>query len=162
MNVDLTYLCGVLEAELAVGQTLVANLEALKKAIVAWDIERLLREIEARQPAIDELVLLETQRNEILRNLDEGARQGGLRGLIASMSGDSPERQRLAELREKNRCAFTMLHAAERNLIGLMENLLAHIHEALAPLTAAGVPLYGETGAARSVDVGAALIHSKA
>jgi len=43
-----------------------------------------------------------------------------------------------------------------------MENLLAHIHDALAPLKASGVPLYGETGAARSVDAGAALIHSKA
>lgn len=162
MEIDCSQLCSVLEAELTVGQKLAANLEALKNAIVTWDIERLLLEIDARQPAIDTLVELETRRNEILCNLDGVAIGSGLRAIIDSMASDAPERQRLIELRDKNRHTFIRLHAQEHSLIGLMENLLAHIHDALTPLLQGGAPLYGDTGAARLPGAAAALIHSKA
>lgn len=162
MKIDCSQLCRVLEAELAVGRKLLDNLEALKNAIAKWDIERLLLEIEARQPSIDALVKLETQRNEILRNFEGVSIGSRLRDLMDSMAGDAPERQRLAELREESRHTFTRLHAQEHSLIGLMENLMAHIHEALTPLIQGGAPLYGDTGAARLPSSAAALIQSKA
>jgi hypothetical protein len=67
----------------------------------------------------------------------------------------------LSRLQEAVRKVFTRLQADERHVHGLIENLLAHVQEALSPLMQSDVSVYGETGVAISRSW-PGLIHGKA
>jgi hypothetical protein len=82
--------------------------------------------------------------------------------LLQALPPDMPERQRLSALRDCARQIFLRLRAEEQNLFGLMENLSAHIQEALSPLSQACPPLYRQSGAAEAQARPAALIQNKA
>jgi hypothetical protein len=82
--------------------------------------------------------------------------------MLSAFPQDPSETARLRCVRERAHEIFTRLHNDERALHRLMENLLAHIQEALRPLLHSAAPLYGETGVAERPKSMSALIHSKA
>ncbi len=161
MNAGVTQLADVLEEEISVGEELERNLAAQKKALIGWDVTGLLRQITAREPWLRVLGALEIKRKKILQGTELSNNAATLRQLFAKLPKDAPEGQRLRHLRERGSKIFTRLEADERALHELMENLLAHIQEALRPLLLSAAPLYSETGAAESARPPSALIHSK-
>ncbi len=160
MDACATQLADVLEEEISVGEELERNLAAQKRALIGWDVTGLLEQITAREPRLRTLGELEIKRKEILQEaqLDDAAT---LRQLLAKLPKDALEAQRLRYLRERGGEIFTRLDGDEHALQELMENLLAHIQEALQPLLRSALPLYGETGAAEPARPRSALIHSK-
>jgi flagellar biosynthesis/type III secretory pathway chaperone len=160
MEARTTELADVLEEEISVGEELERNLAAQKKALIGWDVGGLLEQITAREPWLRTLGELEIKRKEILHKtqLNHAAT---LRQLLAQLPKEAPEAQRLDSLRMRGCQIFARLESDERSLHELMENLLAHIQEALQPLLRSALPLYGETGTASSARPPSALIHSK-
>jgi hypothetical protein len=162
MNVLLDQLAGVLEEEIAVGEELWRNLTAQKQAIIAWDDVHLLEHIEAREAWLVGLGQLEEKRLGILKQMAPSSLPTTLAQLLAQLPADGVNCDRLRDLRERARNIFTRLHADEKNLHGLMENLLGHIQEALCPLMLPSVSLYGDTGVASRQRPAAGLIQGKA
>ena len=162
MNSYLTERTGVLKEEIAVGEELSRNLEAQRRALVAWDVVSLLLEIEAREPSLRMLGQLEEKRVAVLKEFAPAGAPATLREMIAQLPADQAERERWRDLQERGRALFRRLHAEERDLNALMENLASHINEALGFLTRPAVPLYGETGAADAQRPSAALIQRQA
>jgi hypothetical protein len=162
MNIELTELAAILEQEIAVGEELSRNLEAQRRALVAWDVVSLLLEIEARAPWLRTLSELEEKRVAILKRFAPASAPGTLRELIAQLPADQAERGRWRNLQEDGRALFTRLGAEERDLNQLMENLVSHIQEALNCLARPAVPLYGETGAVDMQKPSSALIQRHA
>ena len=162
MNSYLTELTGVLNQEIAVGEELSRNLEAQRRALVAWDVVSLLLEIEAREPWLLMLGQLEEKRVAVLKQFEPASAPATLREMIAQLPADQAERERWRDLQERGRALFSRLHAEERDLNALMENLASHINEALGFLARPTVPLYRETGAADAQRPSAALIQRQA
>lgn len=162
MNSYLTELTGVLNQEIAVGEELSRNLEAQRRALVAWDVVSLLLEIEAREPWLLMLGQLEEKRVAVLKQFEPASAPATLREMIAQLPADQAERERWRDLQERGRALFSRLHAEERDLNALMENLASHINEALGFLARPAVPLYRETGAADAQRPSAALIQRQA
>ncbi len=161
MNTALSHLLDVLEEEIAVGEALSRNLAAQKQAIVAWDMAGLLRELEAREPALQHLAELEEKRSRILGELRSSEEPLTARRLIAELRQDAPERDRLRGLRERTSLTFTRLHADEWNLHRLMEALVGHSQDAFGSSTVPSVPLYGETGAPAPQRTSSAFLRNK-
>lgn len=161
MNALVMQLADVLEEEVSVGEELERNLAAQKKALIGWDVAGLLQHITAREPWLRALGALEIKRKEILQGTELGNNAPTLRQLLANLPKDAAEAQRLRHLRERGGEIFTRLDGDEHALHGLMENLLAHIQEALRPLLRSTAPLYSESGTAESARPPSALIHSK-
>lgn len=161
MNALVTRLAAVIEEEISVGEELERNLAAQKKALVAWDVAGLLQHITAREPWLRALGALEIKRKEILQGTELSNNAATLRQLLAKLPKDVPEAQRLRHLRERGGEIFTRLDSDEHALHGLMENLQAHIQEALRPLLRSAAPLYSESGTAEPARPTSALIHSK-
>lgn len=162
MNSYLTKLVGVLNQEIAVGEELSRNLDAQRRALVAWDVVSLLLEIEAREPWLRMLGQLEEKRVAVLKEFAPAGAPATLREMIAQLPADQAERERWRDLQERERALFSRIHAEERDLNALMENLASHINEALGIFTRPAVPLYGETGAADAQRPSAALIQRQA
>ncbi len=161
MDARATRLADVLEEEISVGEELERNLAAQKKALIGWDVGGLLEQITAREPWLRVLAALEIKRKEILEETELSNNAAPLRQLLAKLPGELPEAQRLNYLRQRGREIFMRLQSDERALHELMENLLAHIQEALQPLLHPSLPLYGESGVAEPPRPPSALIHSK-
>jgi flagellar biosynthesis/type III secretory pathway chaperone len=161
MNAHVTQLADVLEEEVSVGEELERNLAAQKQALIGWDVAGLLEQITAREPWLRALGALEIKRKEILQRPELSNNAATLRQLLAKLPKDALEAQRLRHLRERGREIFTRLDSDEHALHGLMENLLAHIQEALRPLLRSAAPLYSEAGTAEPARPPSALIHSK-
>jgi flagellar biosynthesis/type III secretory pathway chaperone len=158
---DFAELIAVIEEEILVGEELRRNLEEQKKALLAWDVAALLHQVDAREPWLRSLGELEQRRQQVMKGITPYLSPMTLRELIVKFPSGTPERDRLSSLQEGARKVFTRLQADERHVHGLIENLLAHIQEALSPLIQSDVSLYGETGVAmpRSRP---GLIHGKA
>lgn len=161
MSNPLSELAEVLEGEVALGETLCGNLEAQKRALVAWDIADLLARIEARETWLRSLSELEQRRKQVLEQCDARAVAPRLRQVIARLPQASPERSRLSRLHEQTRKTFLRLCADEQQLHDLMENLVELIQEALSPLALPALSTYGESGAAERQRSASALLQSK-
>jgi flagellar biosynthesis/type III secretory pathway chaperone len=161
MNAQVTQLTDVLEEEVSVGEELERNLAAQKQALIDWDVNGLLQKITEREPWLRSLGALENKRIEIIKQLYLSSDAMTLGQLLSRLPQDAPETARLRHLRGRGRGIFTRLNRDERALHELMENLLAHIQEALRPLMRSAAPLYSETGTAEPSRTESALIHSK-
>jgi len=162
MNSYLNELTGVLNQEITVGEELSRNLEAQRRALVAWDVVSLLLEIDAREPWLRLLGQLEEKRVAVLKEFAPAGAPATLREMIAQLPADQAERERWRDLQERGRALFSRLHAEERDLKALMENLASHINEALGFLTRPAAPLYRETGAADLQTPSSALLYRQA
>jgi hypothetical protein len=160
MSIDFTELVSVLEDEVKIGEELYRNLEAQKKAIVAWDVESLLEQIDAKEPWLRSLSQLEKKRSEVLARMSSANAQITLRQIIATLPREGNEYVLLEQLRERTRKVFTRLNAEERSLQELMQSLLAHMQDALNSLTDP-VPVYSETGITPSPRAQSGLLHGK-
>ena len=162
MNPELNELATVLEEEIAVGEELSHNLAAQRQALICWDMDALIAKIEERGPWLRSLGELEVRRHNLLAQGGGPNESVTLRRLIAACPEDLPARHRLQTVRARARETFVRLQADERNVNGLMENLLSHLNEALRPLARPAVSLYGDTGAAAVQRPSSALIRNKA
>lgn len=161
MSNSLNALAEVLEGEIALGETLRANLEAQKRALVAWDITDLLARIEAREVSLRSLGELEQRREQVLEQCGALAAAPRLRQVITQLPQALPARVRLSRLHEQTRKTFLRLRADEQQLHGLMGNLVGLIQEALSPLVQPALSTYGESGAAERQRSASALLQSK-
>jgi hypothetical protein len=162
MNRELNDLAVVLEEEIAVGEELSHNLAAQRQALICWDIDALTAKIEERGPWLRSLAELEARRHNLLAQGAAPNESVTLRCLIAACPEDLPERHRLQTVRARAHETFVRLQADERNVNGLMENLLSHLNEALRPFARPAVSLYGDTGAAAVQRPSSALFRNKA
>jgi flagellar biosynthesis/type III secretory pathway chaperone len=145
---DFTELVSIIEEEISVAEELQRNLAEQQKALLAWDVAALLYQVEAREPWLRSLGELERRRHRVMKEITPYLSSMTLRELISKVPLGAPEHDRLSKLRDGARKAFTRLQAEERHVHGLIENLLAHIQEALSPLGQSDISLYGETGVA--------------
>ena len=162
MHADLTHLAAVLKEEIIVGEELYRNLEAQKKAIVAWDIANLLAQIDAREPWLNSLSQLEKKRCEILKGIGSVSSPITLRQIISALPQGGSESARLDSLGERTRKIFTRLQTEEQSLLELMRNVLAHIQEALSSLTHAPDSVYSKSGVALPTGTRSGLLRGKA
>lgn len=142
-------LIGVLEAEVGLGESLQRNLDAQREAILAWDMEALLQQVEARETHLRTLAELEFGRAELLKTLPVGAAPRNLSQLVAHLASQPTEQKQLLILQRRSRKIFTRLLAEERTLQALKENLVAHIHEAMGQVLQKGASVYGGSGQVR-------------
>ncbi len=151
---DLAELTSVIGQEIALGRDLLDNLSAQRRAILEWKIASLIERIENRDTLLSNLGAVEQRRNQIVGRL-AGAEDARLSlQEILRRAQPSAEAGELARLREQARELYTRLQTEEKNLLGLMENLLQHIREALSPLTRPEVILYGGYSAAARASSG--------
>jgi hypothetical protein len=162
MNAELNELATVLEEEIAVGEQLRCNLAAQRQALVVWDMEALITEIEAREPLLRLLGELEGRRLRILSLDSVPDRPVTLSALITDCKAGLPTSQRLRAARASARETFSRLQTDQNSLNGLMLNLMSHLHEALRPLARPVVALYGDTGAAAIQRPSTALVRNRA
>ena len=162
MNGKMDDLAAVLEEEIAVGGELSRNLAAQRQALVAWDMDALIAEIQAREPWLRTLGELEARRQNLLTQWGAPNESVTLSRLIATSAESLPARRQLQTVRARAQETFVRLQADERNVNELMENLLSHLNEALRPLARPAVALYGDTGATTAQRPSSAFIRSKA
>lgn len=161
MNEVLAQLCTVIEDELAIGLELLRNLESRKKAILAWDVVGLMDQIEEKERGLRALDALEQQRSALLARLGSVGSQAPTLRQLAGLVEEQAEVNRLHALRERTRETFTHLTTEESYLAALMENISAHIQEALRPLMNNSVPTYGKGGMAAAPRTAAGLVRGK-
>jgi len=161
MNAKIFDLTLILEEELSVGVQLGDNLAAQKQALVAWDVDELVGQIDGREQWVRRLTELEEKRSQILTGISAAGPSLTLRQIIAGLPKESAERRRLFELREQVMNTFVQLQAEERILHMLMRNLQTHIQEALQPLGRPQAPTYGESGATEPHRPVTSLLHSR-
>jgi hypothetical protein len=162
MTGKLNDLAALLEKEIAVGEELSRNLAAQRQALIGWDIDALIAEIEAREPWLRFLGELEVRRQNLLIQVAAPNESVTLSRLIAECPAGLPTRRHLQTVRARAQKTFARLQADERSLNGLMENLLSHLNGALGPLARPAVALYSDTGAATPQRPSSAFIRSKA
>ena len=162
MNPCLSELAAILEQEITVAEELERNLAAQKQAVLDWNMDQLIAQLDARTPWLGRLETLEQQRVDCLGRCGFDRRMTTLRQLLAGLPPDAPERDRLAALQGDSKKIFRRLQADERLLHELMENLLAHIHGALKSLLPPEPTTYGETGAAQAPRPETTLLHGRA
>jgi hypothetical protein len=160
MTQELTELAAAIEEEIALGQDLLDNLSAQRKAILGWKISTLIERIESREALLLSLGAVEERRQRIASQLSGADAQISLKEILSRTSSSQPTTE-LGRLREEARRTYTRLQAEEKGLLALMENLLAHIREALSPLMFPEVRLYGEQGASGASRPSSGLIEGK-
>jgi Mg2+ and Co2+ transporter CorA len=158
MTQELTELAAAIGEEIALGQDLLDNLSAQRKAILGWKISTLIERIESREALLLSLGAVEERRLRITSQLSG---EGASLKEILSRTSPSEQTAELGRLREEARRTYTRLQADEKSLLALMENLLVHIREALSPLTFPEVRLYGEQGASGASRPSSGLIEGK-
>lgn len=146
MDVSVADLVAVLEAEVGLGESLQRNLEAQREAILAWDMEALLQQVEARETHLRTLAELELSRAELLKALPIGAGARELSQLIAQLGSHTKEQKQLCVLQKRSHQVFNRLLTEERTLQALKENLVGHIHEAMGQVLQKGASVYGGSG----------------
>jgi len=162
MNACLSELAAILEQEIAVAEELERNLSAQKQAVLDWNMDALLAEIDARAPWLSLLAQLEHKRADCLCQSGFDGAAVTLRQLLGALPPNAPERDRLTVLQGDSKKIFRRLQADERYLHELMENLLGHIHGALNSLLPPGSATYGETGVAELPRPETTLLHGRA
>ncbi|MGH7766746.1 MAG: flagellar export chaperone FlgN [Candidatus Binatia bacterium] len=160
MTRDLTELAAAVGEEISLGQDLLDNLSAQRKAILGWQISTLIERIESREALLLHLGAVEEKRQRITSQLGGEEPNPSLQAILscASLAEQATE---LSRLREQARRTYAQLQTEEKSLLSLMENLLGHIREALSPLILPEVRLYGEQGAAGSSRPSSGLIQGK-
>lgn len=159
MAAALAELAQILEAQIEVGEELQRNLAAQRRAIVDWDANALIEQIQRREPWLRRLDELEERRRGLFKSSFKEA--ASLGELIESGFVDASDRLRLGVLRQRSRRLFTSLQAEERALHQLMAHLRAHIEAAFHSVAAPSTPTYGDTGAVARPSAPSALLHSK-
>jgi len=162
MSTEVTELVSILEDEIKVGEELYRNLEAQKRAIVAWDIANLLDQIAARETWLRSLSRLEEKRCEILKSFGSTNSPITFRQIIETLPDVGSERALFAQLRERARKIFVRLHAEERNLLDVMRNLWSHVQEALSSPTQSLGSVYNKTGVTLPSGTRSPLLRGKA
>jgi hypothetical protein len=159
MTQELSQLASVIGEEIALGRDLLDNLAAQRQAILDWKIASLIERIESRETLLSNLGAVEQRRKQLVVRLagTEDARSS-LQEILYRVQ-PSAEAGELARLGGEARDLYTRLQTEEKSLLGLMENLLQHIHEALDPLTRPEVTLYG--GSSASARAPSGLIQGK-
>jgi hypothetical protein len=157
---DLSELTAVVGEEVAIGRDLLNNLAAQREAILGWKIGELIERIESRESLFSSLANLERRRRRLIGVITGEDREDLTLTEIIAGNPSAENISDLERLQKDARKLYTRLHAEEKSLLGLMENLLGHIHEALSPLAAPEVALYGIT--APSARVSSGLIQGKA
>ncbi len=148
MTEELAELTAIIGAEVSLGEELLDNLSAQRQAILGWKISHLIERIENRETLLSGLDALETRRKRVIGTLGcagDGLSLGEILGAARPLDGAGE----LGRLRDRARRIYTRLESEEKSLLDLMENLLAHIREALRPLTRPAVSLYGGAAPAR-------------
>jgi len=155
---DFSELTAVVGEEVAIGRDLLNNLAAQREAILGWKIGELIERIESRECLFSSLAILERRRKRLVEGITgDDCADHTLTEILAGKTTENVSE--LRELQKDARKLYTRLHAEEKSLLGLMENLLGHIHEALSPLAEPEVALYGS--AAPSTRVSSGLIQGK-
>jgi hypothetical protein len=162
MNACLSELAGILEQELTVAEALEQNLAAQKQAVIDWNMDQLIAQVDARAPWLSLLAELEQKRADCLCQSGFDGQAVTLRQLLGVLPPNAPERDRLTALQGDSKKIFRRLQADERLLHELMENLLGHIHGALKSLLPPGPTTYGETGVAEAPRPETTLLHGRA
>jgi hypothetical protein len=160
MTQDLTELAAAIGEEISLGQDLLDNLSAQRKAILGWEISTLIERIESREALLLNLGAVEERRQRITSRLGGEEPNPSLQAILGRASS-AEQANDLSRLREQARRTYTELQAEEKSLLGLMENLLDHIRGALSPLTLPEVRLYGEQRASGSSRLSSGLIQGK-
>jgi hypothetical protein len=153
----------VLAEEVRVAEALLHNLAAQREAVLSWDSVTLLEKVEEREVAIRKLGALEERRQEILAYLPgacEGTRPSCT--VLLAQLPPRPEVAVLDQLRRRALEVYGRLRAEEKRFVALMENLLGHVREALAPLAHPPLHLYGKMGDSRPLHPASGLIEGKA
>jgi len=159
MAAELAQLAQILEAQIEVGEELRGNLAAQRRAIVDWDANALIEQIQRREPWLRRLEELEERRRGLFKNsFKEAARLGEI---LESGAMNASDKLRLGALRQRSRQLFSALQAEERALHQLMAHLSAHIEAAFRSVAAPSAPTYGDTGAVERPSAPSALLHSK-
>ena len=143
MTQELTELAAAIGEEISLGQDLLDNLSAQRKAILGWRISTLIERIESREALLGSLGAVEERRQRIASRLSGEETKLSLKDILDRASS-AEQTAELSRLREEARQTYTRIQAEEKSLLALMENLLAHIREALSPLALPEVRLYGE------------------
>ena len=162
MNIDVSNLIAILEAELRAGENLRRNLDAQKQAIIAWDVEGLLAHVEAREVCLRGLNDLENRRIEVLSALPLNEVPGELSQLITQIPNKSVEHARLRDLQQRSRTTFIRLRTDEEALLALKKNLVGHIGEAMRSLAQQGASVYSESGHGATYGSVPGLLYEKA
>jgi len=162
MDIEVADLVAILENEIKVGEELHRNLEAQRKAIVAWDIANLLNQITARETWLRSLTRLEETRREILKELNATHAPVTLRQIIDMLPDGGSEKILFAQLRERTRQIFVSLQAEERSLLDFMRNLWSHTQEALGSPTQSLGSIYSKSGVALPTGTRSTLLRGKA
>lgn len=149
MTQDLNELAAAIGEEISLGQDLLDNLSAQRKAILGWEISTLIERIESREALLLNLGAVEEKRQRIVSQFGGEEAHLSLQAILGRASSDAQATE-LSRLGGQARRTYTQLQAEEKSLLSLMENLLGHIREALSPLTLPEVRLYGNTAAPRS------------
>jgi hypothetical protein len=160
MTQDLTELAAAIGEEISLGQDLLDNLSAQRKAILGWEISTLIERIESREALLLNLGAVEEKRQRITSQLSGEEPNLSLQAILGRASS-AEQATELSRLREQARRIYAQLQAEEKSLLSLMENLLGHIREALSPLTLPEVHLYGEQGVAGLSRSSSGLIQGK-
>ncbi len=137
----------VMEEEVQVGEELIHNLAAQKEAVLYWDSSKLLERIEEKEVLIRRPDAMEKRRQVIVTRLP-GSGNGNNLSLNQLLSQLPPGQltTRLGSLQIEARHIYGRLRLEEKGLVNLMENILAHIREALDPLSRPAVHLYEKKG----------------
>ena len=160
MTQELSELAAVIGEEISLGQDLLDNLSAQRKAILTWKISALIERIENREALLCSLGAVEQKRLKIVADLGGENVKLSLQEILGRASPGAQVSE-LLRLREQARQMYTRLQAEERSLLSLMENLLDHVREALRPLSAPEVRLYGEQGTSAASRASSGLIEGK-
>lgn len=158
----LNELIAVIQEELAVGEKLLVNLDAQRKAILNWSITDLMRQIEAREPLLRSLAELEASRHQTMARFSHlPGEKPSLKEIINRFPESEREIVSLRHLQSRLQDVYFRLQAEEKSLLSLMGNLLEHIREALSPLSFCTAPVYGEKGISPSNRPASGLIQGK-
>ncbi len=160
MTRELTELAAAIEEEIALGQELLDNLSAQRKAILGWKISTLIERIESREALLLGLGAVEEKRQRIVGRLSGDDASLSMKDIL-SRAASTAYAAALGRLRDEARRTYTQIQSEEKNLLALMENLLAHIREALSPLSFPEVRLYGGPSAAGGARPSSGLLEGK-
>src|SRR5215510_8290880 len=131
----LAELIAVLEEEVLLGETLLQNLVAQKKAILAWDSSALLKKVEEKEILLRQLSTLDGRREEAVhqlffeQNIPDAEGSPALKILLAHLPS-TPQTATLDHLQRRAWQIYSRLRAGEKHLTNLMGILLNQIGEA--------------------------------
>jgi hypothetical protein len=155
-------LVATIEDEVQVGEQLLDNLSAQRKAILAWNASTLLERLTEKELLLYKLEALATRQQALMGfpGYPSAEQQGSLSVLIEQLPA-GPERTVLSDLQSRVWEIYKRLRAEEQKLVSLLENLLGHMQAVLASLAQAPVHVYGRNGTPAALRPESELIQGK-